>query len=467
MGSEERIIPEVQDPLDSPPLSRRSFLKFPAKETARAAFSFIEKPWGFLEAVIKGAAEKIVGRRKVVIGMIAFAALGDAIGVALRTDPELAQDAKLRVELNSVWDEVQELQHPFTHQELLDKVYNAFTPIQLTGEELDSTIFVDDEDSEGVPDGKRRNSYGPNQPYSWPIVAAEKLTAGLRMLGRKGTVKGYDFAQPGASIRGITGPEDPEGNVQLGAKTADDMAADLPGEPTPTYVMTNHKGFLAAGCGIHGDDMRDTADRLLYYLDPESENYNADFADFINDPAKSKLKNETVLRILKEVLTLYKNDKIRIKTGFKKALDDYEKINSDRVVAQNGRMVLVVSQPPALDEYERIPYVPLGSPRGETGTLDTTKYGPAGRLAALWTMTPFYVLEGPMLEEFSKRTGIPVTSTPLLAMQIPKDHLAPDSHLNILGHEDRANAVVGLFQVTDGNVSLAFQKDGSPQTLAA
>ncbi len=407
----------------------------------------------------------LITRRRVLAGTAGFV-LG-SIGYYYSIHSELFQDSSLRLRLNSVWNEVNELQHPPTHQDLLDNVYNPFSPIQITGEELESTAIVDDEDSEGLPDGLRKNSYGPDQPNSWPILAAADLTTGARSLGRTGIVKAYNFAQPGAGSPGLDGFENPEGNVQLGAKTREDMNTDHPGEPTPTEVMENHKGLLLAACGLHGDDMRDTADLLLQYIDPESDSYNVAFADFIENPTKEKLKNDTVINILIEVLTSYKNDKNRIKTKFQEALNDYEKINNNRLKTGMGRMVLMVSQPPALDEYETIPYTKLGSKRGVTGTLNVRRFGNAGHLAALLVMTPFYLLEGPLLKEFSQRTGIPVTSTPLLAMQIPKDHLAPDSHYNALGQRDRANTIVHLVEVTDGSTSLTFAKDGTPQTRAA
>lgn len=426
--------------------------------------SFMNDGWILINDLVNFLVDNLVARRKVFKGGIVLLTLAAVLNITLQENPNLAEDAKLRYELDSVWTEVEELQHPPTHEQLLAHVYNPFKPIELTGDELDTAIIVNDEDSYGLANGKRKNSYGPNQPDSWPILAAAKLTTGIKLLGRDGEVIGYNFAEPGSTIGGMVNFEDPEGNVQLGAKTASDMAADKPGEPTPTDVMKAHLGFLFATLGAAGDDGRDTADLLLSYIKPKSKDYNAAFADFILHPSRKKLNNDTTVRLLKEVLTSYKNDKVRIVANLQIALDDYKKINEER--KGKGRMVLVVSQPPALDEFKTIPYVPLGSPRGKTGSLDVEQYGTAGHLAALWTIAPFYLLEGPLLEAFERETGIQVISTPMLAKQIPEKDLAPDSHLNEIGENDRAGWFTELVKVTDGDNQLTFTEEGTPRLAA-
>lgn len=458
-------------PEDSPEthLGRRSFFHASLNEASSPITSIGADSFDLMQDIINGLANKAFGRKKFVIGAFCFTFVGGAIYKIFQDNPNLAQDAKIRYELNDVWDEVLELQNPPTHQELLDHVYNAFKPIELTGEELDNAAIVTIEDSEGVVDGNRENSLGPDQPGSWPLLVAAKLTDGLRKLGRLGKVLAFNFAQPGASTGGTVGFEDPQGNVQLGAKTIEDMATDHPGELPPTYVMENHKGFLIAAYGVNGDDMRDTADALLKYINPESKHYSAKFVDFLQHPSKEKLENDDeILAMTKEVLISYKGDKIRIKTKFGVALDDYKKIFNYREEHEMGRGVLVVSQPDALDEYPTMPYVKLGSKRGTKGALDMKKYGDIGRIAALWTMAPFYYIQGPMLKDFGDSTGIPVTSTPILAWKIPKSHLSEfDSHFGPLAHEDRANNFVQLIHASDGDNNLVFGKNGESRLIAA
>src|SRR5260221_698635 len=377
------------------------------------------------------------------------------------THPERFQDAKIALKFSSVWDELNELKTPLTNEDLLGMVHNPFKKIVLTSEQATSVLIIGNADSEYLRDGKRQNHFGFLQPDNWLAFAKDKISAGLQALAVSGNIQYANYEQPGASSQGIIGQEKYAGNVQLGARTLDDMATDKPGEIPPRQMMENFQGTVLAAIGLHGDDMRDTADLVVSLMDEQSNTYNPDFASFIKEPTKEKLeKSDRLVDLIVTVLQSYKKDKERIKVNFAKALDIYAQINDYRKRNGKGDMYLIATQPIRLDQATNAPYIPLTAAQGATGSINLKDYGDGGKLAGFLVTVPFYKIEAPLLETFEQSTGIQVSSIPFLNLSGDETLSAADGHFNLKAHGRISDIFDQLVSVTHNNMVLEFEADG-------
>ncbi len=463
---EDYFHPEVP----TEPLSRRRLIRDPSKEALKHGASILGDSWDLIQDIVNFSVDRMMSRRKMMISSFILTVAAAGVIKVLSENPnlipDLIQDARLAPKLGPVWSELQELSKPLSNSDLLGMLHNPYKKIELTAEEAATVKIVGNADSEYLKDGVRHNHFGYAQPDSWIAFSEDKLNAGLEAIGVTGQVTSANYAQPGASSEGLIGHQKYAGNVQLGALTVDDMTPDLKGEIPPRQMMIDHEGTLIATVGLHGDDMRDTADLVLGYIREGGPKYDREFADFIRNPSRNTLTDHTA-DVLVECLNSYKRDKDRIKTNFAKALDIYRDIYAQR--KGRGKMHLVVTQPLRLDEAESAPYAPLDAERGVTGKVNIKDYGQGGKMAGLLVTVPFYQIERDLLARFEADTGVQVTSLPFLDLSGRPELCADDGHFNRDGQNEVANLFMQLFNIShpDSPQQLRFTREGGPLLMAA
>lgn len=418
-----------------------------------------DESWNLMQDIINNVADKFFSRRRLAIAMLTLAITTPIAMQILKDNPDLLRAGELRVKLNDVWDEVGDIQKTFTDEELIHMTHNPFGKIELTAEEAANLLAVGDGDSEYLANGIRKNSLGISQPECWLDFATAKLNAGMELLGIEGKATYANYAQPGAPLSAFIEDQDKTGNVQLGADGTIPLQDYPKDTPTATQTMLNHKGMLEADMGGQGDDMRDTADLILSYINAKSPDYDREFTNFIKKPSKETLTEHVADRLI-EVLTSYKEDKKRIKANFIKILEKYEAINRERQRTGMGDMFLVVTQPDRLDEAEYAPYVPLDAARGVTGRVRLADFGSGGKVAGMLVTLPFYQIEKPLLADFQRRTGIRVSSIPMIGLSRDKKNIAPDGHLTPEGQNSLADLKNQILVIKQHNRNLEFTADG-------
>ena len=446
-----------------PASTRRGLLGDAFQQFGSASVDQLTYSWDLLQAIYNGVYDKLLGRKKFLIGMGVVTYVLAGITYVLENNPNLFQEGQAAEKLLPVWQELQDLSKDVSNDELMGMLYNPNKKITLTAEEAQNVLFVCDGDSDNLKDGDRKNSLGSQQVGSWVQFGSALINAGLNKLGIKGNAQYANYAQPGAPARALTGDQKFAGNVQLGATTMDDMAQDHPGEIPPIELMKNHKGTVIATLGLNGDDMRPTADLVFEYIKQDKG-----FAAFVENPNKENLTPH-VADVLVEVLHSYKQVRTNIATNYKKALDVYAEVNNYRKDNNMGDMYLVATQPIRFDEAQNAPYTPMDAKRGTKGSVHFSKYGDGGKVAGRMVTLPFYDLEAPLLRAFEQSTGVQVSSLPFLDLSQMPGIFASDGHFNIQGQRQVAFLLTKLISISDpqSNQTIEYSDRGKPNLLAA
>lgn len=378
--------------------------------------------------------------------------------------PKLFNELLFRAEFNDVWDELQSFLNPPTDKQLREMVYNPNGILTYTPDQLQNLLIVGSGDSMNLAFGVRHNSLGPNQPNSWLKRHADNLQAGAKAAGIDAKIATANYAQPGAA-EGLVRYQFPEGNVQLGAKTIQDMAADHQGEMPPVQTMIDFEGQVDATIGMNGDHLREALDKFLNYMHTDVE-----FQSFCMNASEDKLTGH-VKDVLKDVLHTYKRNIDQFKADFKQALDIYAKVNKIRTssVPPKPPIRLICTLPINYKYAKAVPHQPLAddSKRQSGGYLSLAQY-PNAPSAAQRMTSSYYEAINPLIEAFHNDTGIEVYTVPMLDLSKDQALFAKDGHFTDKGEVVVGDQTSSKSQIIDnyGNSLVTFNEHGIYQLAA-
>lgn len=326
---------------------------------------------------------------------------------------------------------------PPSPEQLVSECYNLNKEVPLTEDELNYVSWYVVGDSMNFANGRHT---GPEnkitrQKNSWVQLLVDGVNNARQRLSIHGEWKAYNLARLGSSTIGLVGPEQGEGNIQLGSNDVQNMVA------TDT-------GKVMLAIGLNGNNWRETAAYAIGLYDK-----NGEFRQFLQtiDPNKSigeivkdclPLLTPKLTGEIEHILKLHKKNSREFKDGFEKAITIVDAIQQQRKKQHLPEMHVICTLPINLGIRDVVPYAPPGSK--EQGELDY-KNIPNAREAIFRITTTIYRSANDVLWQYDRRKGddkMQISTIPFFGAEKNAGLFAKDGHFNPDGEKFIAQRIL-------------------------